>query len=182
MCCTVLCAARRGAARRRACGRGSEEGAWALLCVRYAHHLQPLPATSHAHKNKNKKGVPALKQWLGGWLARYGQVAAAVTGVAVTPYSNKVLLAFRLLLVDASGGGSSLNSGDGGKGGVVASPTAAAPVDVEGALLYVYNIAGAVTHLVVWRNGTPDEMKARFVGAGGGGGVGVGGGGSVSVS
>jgi hypothetical protein len=35
---------------------------------------------------------------------------------------------------------------------------------VEGCLLYVFNINGFITHLVAWRNGTPDEMSRAFIG------------------
>jgi len=50
--------------------------------------------------------------------------------------------------------------------------------DVEGCLLFVYNINGFLTHLVVWRNGTPEEMAAKFIGGRSTGGEGGGAGSS----
>jgi hypothetical protein len=40
----------------------------------------------------------------------------------------------------------------------------AGPASVEGCLLYVFDIDGLITHLVVWRNGTPEEMSEAYIG------------------
>lgn len=35
---------------------------------------------------------------------------------------------------------------------------------VDGCLLYVFNIQGFITHIVLFRNGTPAEMADKFIG------------------
>ena len=51
--------------------------------------------------------------------------------------------------------------------------------DVEGCALYVFDISGYMTHVVVWRNGTPEEAAEKFIGGGGRGSLGSGSAGSA---
>eukprot|EP00877_Chromochloris_zofingiensis_P007069 jgi/Chrzof1/2615/Cz11g22160.t1 len=86
-------------------------------------------------------GLAGLKLWMVGWLQQY-EVTIAVTGSAVTSQSNKVFLSFKMLLTDGA-----------------TSQT----YDVEGCLAYVFNIQGFMTHIIIYRNGTPKEMSDRFI-------------------
>ena len=95
-------------------------------------------------------GLPALKLWMAGWMQNY-QVSAAVTASAATPNSDKVFLCFRMILADP------VTAGSGG-GGWQTSTT------IQGCLLYVFNIQGFITHMVMYRSGTPTEMDAKFIG------------------
>eukprot|EP00878_Enallax_costatus_P012419 GHUV01012970.1.p1 GENE.GHUV01012970.1~~GHUV01012970.1.p1 ORF type:complete len:368 (+),score=90.38 GHUV01012970.1:207-1310(+) len=89
-------------------------------------------------------GLTQLKMWLVGWMQQY-DVNAAITASTATPTSNKVFLCFKMLLVSDDG-------------------MAAA---VDGCLMYVFNIQGFITHILVYRNGTPKEMAAKFIGGSG---------------
>jgi hypothetical protein len=90
------------------------------------------------------EGVTQLKLWMAGWLQSY-DVNAAVTASVTTPTSNKVFLCFKLLLADSS---------------------ATSTLALQGCLLYVFNIQGFITHLVMYRNGTPKEAADKFIGKG----------------
>jgi hypothetical protein len=94
-------------------------------------------------------GLPALKLWMAGWMQNY-QVNAAVTASSATANSDKVFLCFRMILTDPEAGGS---------GGRVRTSAS-----IRGCLLYVFNIQGFITHMVMYRSGTPAEMDAKFIG------------------
>lgn len=108
-----------------------------------------------------------FQSWLGGGGASWGGVTAAATGSAVTPASNKAFLCFRLLLTDADASpsaaaadaSSSRRAARGGGRGRSAA-------EVDGCFLAVFRIDGRLTHLVVWRNASPDEA-GKFIGGGG---------------
>lgn len=58
------------------------------------------------------------------------------------PHVPQVFLSFKMLLTDGA-----------------TSQT----YDVEGCLAYVFNIQGFMTHIIIYRNGTPKEMSDRFI-------------------
>ncbi|KAF6253991.1 hypothetical protein COO60DRAFT_364180 [Scenedesmus sp. NREL 46B-D3] len=85
-------------------------------------------------------GLTALKLWVADWLQQY-ELTVAITASAATPTSNKVFLCFKMLLTQGS-----------------------SATQVNGCLIYVFNIQGFITHIVVYRNGTPKEMAEKFIG------------------
>lgn len=85
-------------------------------------------------------GLTALKLWVAGWLQQY-ELNVAITASTATPTSNKVFLCFKMLLTSGS-----------------------SAMQVNGCLMYVFNIQGFITHIVVYRNGTPKEMAEKFIG------------------
>ncbi len=114
-------------------------------------------------------GLPSLKLWFAAWLQGASQLSAAATGSAVTAYSNKVFLCFRLLLAPEVRGGNLTSHRE---QHASSRPSAGGGLaDVEGCLLFVFNINGFMTHLVVWRNGLPVENTKKFIGGRGGAAV-----------
>ena len=130
------------------------------------------------------QGVEAAKAWFAAWLGAWRSVAAAATGSAVTPASNKAFVCFRLLLADpVDGGGGGVDGGSaagvgagggGGHGGGGSGGGRGRSAEVDGCFLVVFRIDGRVAHLVAWRNGAPAEEAAKFIAGGGGSGGGRG--------
>jgi hypothetical protein len=123
-----------------------------------------------------EQGRGAVAAWLALWAEQRGVERAEVAASAATSTSNKVFVSFRLAVPPAEEEKDDDEGGGGGEGGGVVARVVAGrrrvswpsrPSYIDGVAVGIFDQAGRISRIVLFRNGSPTETREALIGGGG---------------